>query len=100
MRVIGVGLNKTGTKTLGIALGQLGLTRRLSFDAAAFRLWRAGQHALWSPESLAERIRKLWRVHERAASRCRAQGGGSRDEVGGGSTGVASVGAGGALRAG
>lgn len=40
MRVIGVGLNKTGTKTLGIALGHLGLRRRLSFDATAFRLWR------------------------------------------------------------
>lgn len=45
MRVVGVGLNKTGTKTLGIALGHLGLTRRLSFDAEAFRLWRQGDLA-------------------------------------------------------
>ena len=42
--MLGVGLNKTGTKTLGECLRAFG-TRNRSFDAHAFELWRAGRIA-------------------------------------------------------
>jgi len=40
MKVVGVGLNKTGTTTLGVCLRTLGF-KHISFDPAAFRLFRA-----------------------------------------------------------
>lgn len=41
MKVLGVGLNKTGTKTLGEGLKILGYNR-VSFNDVAFNLWRRG----------------------------------------------------------
>ena len=42
MKVIGVGLNKTGTKTLGYYLKQWGFKHK-TFDLNAFNLYRAGR---------------------------------------------------------
>ena len=42
MKVIGIGLNKTGTKTLGAYLTGWGLRHR-SFDLDAFQLYRSGK---------------------------------------------------------
>jgi hypothetical protein len=41
-KVLGVGLNKTGTTTLGACLKQLGY-RHVTWDRDAFELWRAGR---------------------------------------------------------
>jgi len=41
-KVLGVGLNKTGTTTLGACLKQLG-HRHATWDTGAFELWRAGR---------------------------------------------------------
>ena len=41
MKVIGVGLNKTGTKTLGKCFKIFGYCR-MSFNDVAFNLWRTG----------------------------------------------------------
>lgn len=42
MKIIGIGLNKTGTKTLGYYLKQWGFQHK-SFDLDAFNLYRAGR---------------------------------------------------------
>lgn len=41
MKVIGIGLNKTGTKTLGACMRYFGY-RHMSFSEDAFRLWQSG----------------------------------------------------------
>ena len=41
MKVIGIGLNKTGTTTLGLSLSLLGY-RRISYDLQSFEWWRRG----------------------------------------------------------
>ena len=42
MKVVGVGLNKTGTKTLGVCLRHWGF-KHVSCDYAAFQMWRSGR---------------------------------------------------------
>jgi hypothetical protein len=42
MKVVGVGLNKTGTKTLGVCLRHWGF-KHVSCDYAAFQMWRHGR---------------------------------------------------------
>jgi hypothetical protein len=42
MKIIGVGLNKTGTKTLGECFRILGHERHITCNEVAFNLWRKG----------------------------------------------------------
>ncbi len=42
VKVVGIGLNKTGTKTLGVCLRHWGF-KHVSCDHAAFTLWRTGR---------------------------------------------------------
>lgn len=46
MKIVGVGLNKTGTKTLGVCLRHWQL-KHVSFSRKAFDLWRANDRAAW-----------------------------------------------------
>jgi len=43
MKIIGIGLNKTGTKTLGACFRHWGLKHK-SFDVEAFELWRRKEY--------------------------------------------------------
>lgn len=42
MKIIGIGLNKTGTKTLGECFTILGYNHHISCNGVAFNLWRKG----------------------------------------------------------
>lgn len=43
MKIIGVGLNKTGTTTLGAALEELGFKDHMSYDLGATQAWHEGK---------------------------------------------------------
>ena len=43
MKIIGVGLNKTGTKTLGECFKTLGYKKHITVNEVAFSLWRQGK---------------------------------------------------------
>lgn len=45
MKIIGIGLNKTGTTTLGHCLKYWGF-KHISHDYKAFQLWLSGKHEI------------------------------------------------------